>query len=255
MSNLAVAQKTGITINNPDDLDKIAKMMAASGFFADAKDVAKCAVKIMAGLELGMPTFASMTGIHIIQGRPAMGANLMAAAIKRSGKYDYRVTEHSADVCKIAFFESGEQIGVSEFTAADAKTAGTQHMNKFPKNMLFARAISNGIKWFCPDLFLGPVYTPEELGAEVDGEGNVLQVETVDVMVSTDHYSDNQTWQAFADMLTRANSEKQVRQAIDWLRKPGQWVLVQGLPDIEQRIDAEVSQAIAALPQENPVLV
>ncbi|RDT44717.1 hypothetical protein DXF87_27490, partial [Enterobacter roggenkampii] len=37
-------------------------------------------------------------------------------------------------------------------------------MDKFPKNMLFARAMSNGVKWFTPDVFSGPVYTPEELG-------------------------------------------------------------------------------------------
>ena len=47
---------------------------------------------------------------------------------------------------------------------------------KYPRNMLFARAISNGARWYCPDLFGGsPVYTPDELGAEVDGEtGEVL---------------------------------------------------------------------------------
>jgi hypothetical protein len=28
--------------------------------------------------------------------------------------------------------------------------------------MLFARAISNGVKWYTPDVFSGPVYTPEE---------------------------------------------------------------------------------------------
>ena len=28
--------------------------------------------------------------------------------------------------------------------------------------MLFARAISNGVKWYCPDVFGGPVYVPEE---------------------------------------------------------------------------------------------
>jgi hypothetical protein len=42
--------------------------------------------------------------------------------------------------------------------------------------MLFARALSNGAKWFCPDIFGGgPIYTPDELGAVIDGEtGQVL---------------------------------------------------------------------------------
>jgi hypothetical protein len=29
--------------------------------------------------------------------------------------------------------------------------------------LFFARAISNGVKWFCPDVFAGPVYVPEEM--------------------------------------------------------------------------------------------
>jgi hypothetical protein len=36
--------------------------------------------------------------------------------------------------------------------------------------MLFARAMSNGARWYCPDVFAGPAYTPDELGADVDGE-------------------------------------------------------------------------------------
>jgi hypothetical protein len=48
----------------------------------------------------------------------------------------------------------------------DAKKAGTKNLDKYPKNMLFARAISNGVKWYTPDVFAGPVYVPEEMGAE-----------------------------------------------------------------------------------------
>jgi capsule polysaccharide export protein KpsE/RkpR len=29
--------------------------------------------------------------------------------------------------------------------------------------MLFARAISNGVKWFTPDIYDAPVYVPEEM--------------------------------------------------------------------------------------------
>ena len=47
---------------------------------------------------------------------------------------------------------------------ADAKAAQTKNMDKYPQNMLFARAMSNGVKWYTPDIFAGPVYTPEEMG-------------------------------------------------------------------------------------------
>lgn len=159
------AASGSLKINTMDDLGRMAKMLAQSGYFADAKDAAQCGVKVLAGLELGFPAFASMNGIHIIKGRPSVGANLMAAAIKRSAKYDYRIVELSDSACRLEISEHGNSVGMAEFTIADAKKAGTQNLEKYPKNMLFARAISNAIRWYCPDLFLGStVYTPEELG-------------------------------------------------------------------------------------------
>ena len=34
-----------------------------------------------------------MTGIYVVQGRITLGANVIAAIIKRSGHYDFRVLE------------------------------------------------------------------------------------------------------------------------------------------------------------------
>ena len=166
-----------IAVNSIDDLQRLGQILSQSGFFDDCKQAAQAVVKILAGAELGFPAFSSMCGIYIIKGKPAIGANLIAAAVKRSDCYDYRVVELSDRICKIAFYEGGQQIGISEFSAADAAKAGTQNMGKFPRNMLFARALSNGVKWFAPDIFLGaPVYTPEELGAVVDEEGSVIEL-------------------------------------------------------------------------------
>ena len=32
--------------------------------------------------------------------------------------------------------------------------------------MLFARAMSNGVRWYCPDVAMTPLYTPDEQGAQ-----------------------------------------------------------------------------------------
>lgn len=155
---------------------RIGEVMAQSGFFQDSRQAAQAIVKILAGQEMGFGPFASMTGVHIIQGRPAVGANLMAAAVKGSGRYDYRVKVMTDAVCEIAFFQAGQEIGVSRFTKEDAQKAGTKNMDKFARNMLFARAMSNGVRWYCPDVFNGSaVYTPEELGATTDQDGNVIE--------------------------------------------------------------------------------
>jgi hypothetical protein len=167
-----------ITVNNMDDLARLGNMLAQSGYFADAKDAAQCGVKGLAGLEMGFGAFASMSGIHLISGRPAIGANLMAARVKASGRYDYRVRDLTPTACTIEFFQGSESIGVSTFTIEDARKAGTKNLDKFARNMLFARAMSNGVRWFTPDVFLGAtVYTPEELGATVDEDGRVLDVQ------------------------------------------------------------------------------
>jgi hypothetical protein len=167
---------------------QLGDLLAKSGFFADSRGAAQAVVKVLAGREIGFGPIASMTGIHVIQGRVSLSANLMAAAVKRSGRYDYRVLTMSPDKCAIEFRErtpnGWDVIGTSEFTAADAKAAGTQNMAKFARNMLFARAMSNGARWFCPDIFGGPVYTPDELGAQVDGEtGEVIDAPAPRIVV------------------------------------------------------------------------
>lgn len=181
MSNeLAKSGATGtLTIRTMDDLARLGNMLAASGFFTDAKEAAQAGVKVLAGLEMGIGAFSAMTGVHVIKGKPSVGAGLMAAAVKRHPKYDYRVRIHTSEACEIEFREAGEVAGVSSFTLEDAKLAGllgNDNWKRNPKNMLFARALSNGVRWYCPDVFSASTYTPEELGAEVDGDGEVVTV-------------------------------------------------------------------------------
>ena len=165
---------------NMDELKRMGMMFALSGFFdtngPQDVAVAQMAVKVLAGREIGFGPFAAVNGIHIIKGKPSISANLMAAAVKSSPKYDYKIVTMTDKEVSIQFYENGEKNGPpSTFTAADAAKAGTQNMNKFPRNMLFARAMSNGVRFFCPDVFSGnTVYTPEELGARTDDEGYVI---------------------------------------------------------------------------------
>lgn len=179
MSDL-VKRDARTIVRDMDDLARVSDILAKSGYFADARDAAQAGVKVLAGMEMGIGAFSSMAGIHVIKGKPSIGAGLMAAAVKRSGKYDYRVRKHTSTECVIEFFERGESCGVSEFTMEDAKTAGltnNDNWKRAPKNMLFARALSNGVRWYAPDVFDVSTYVPEELGAEVDDEGNVVRIE------------------------------------------------------------------------------
>jgi len=176
-----------VTATGGMSLMQLGDVLSKSGYFADAKGAAQAIVKVLCGQEMGFLPIASMTGIHIINGKPAVGATLQAAAIKRSGRYNYRVKELTDETCAVEFLERNgdrqwDTLGVSTFTMADARRAQVKNMDKFPRNMLFARAVSNGAKWYCPDIFGGPVYTPDELGATVDYEtGEIITSTATDV--------------------------------------------------------------------------
>jgi len=81
MSNELV-NANAMPIRSMDDLARLSDMFARSGYFTDAREAAQIGVKILAGREMGFGPFASVNGVHVIQGKPAMGANLMAAAVK-----------------------------------------------------------------------------------------------------------------------------------------------------------------------------
>lgn len=174
----------GLAIRTEMDLKDLGTVLSKSGYFTDTRDAAQAIVKVLAGREIGIGAVASMTGIYIVNGKPSLGANLIAAVVKRSGRYTYRVRRLDNTVCEIEFFEKladkFESCGASVFTIEDARKAGTKNIDKYPRNMLFARAMSNGAKWYCADVFAGGVYTPDELGADVeytdDGDIKVIDV-------------------------------------------------------------------------------
>lgn len=181
--------KNEIQLLNINDVMNTAKIFAESGMFTDSKQMAQAFVKIQAGQEMGIGAFASMTGINIIMGKPTISAGLIASAVKGSGKYDYKVKEMNEKICSVDFYQGKEFIGNSTFTLEDAKKQSTKNLDKFPKNMLFARAISNGQKWFCPDIFQISVYVPEEMAEQTE---EINHVEIIEVQKEIPTLSDAQ---------------------------------------------------------------
>lgn len=168
----------------------LGQIFVESGFFQDAKEQSQAVVKILAGREAGLQPIESMTGIHIIKGKITFGSNMMASAVKKHPNYDYRVVKHTEKECVIDFFEiiydlkdrnpKKEKIGTSSFTYDEAKNIGltsNTSWKNYPKAMLFARALSAGVRYYCPDVFgHAPAYVPEELGEEVNEDGEPINV-------------------------------------------------------------------------------
>jgi hypothetical protein len=167
-----------------NEMQSAATAMHASGLFSDIKSQAQAMVKVMAGAEIGLPPFAAMTGIHIVQGKPVLGANLIATLVKNDPRYDYRVKRADNEACVLVWYESGHVVGESGFTLEEAKVAGLtgkDNWRKYTSDMLFARAISRGARRYAPGIFGGaPVYTPDEMGVDTDEDGHIVPGVVVD---------------------------------------------------------------------------
>ena len=172
-----------LQLNNPNNsvmpVGEVAKYFVQSGMFPATTQLATAATKLIVGRGMGLNDYDCMAGLHIIQGKAVLASNTMSAAIKASGKYEYRVTEHTESVCVIEFYTArngklGEKIGETTWTMLKAKRANLNGTNwkKYPEAMLFARAISEGYRTHCPDALgcSAPVYV------EAHGESEIPRI-------------------------------------------------------------------------------
>jgi len=177
------------------ELRQVGEIMFQSGMFRDLKSVQQAMVKLLAGAELGYGPFQSLRAFHVIEGKPVETSGEITARIKRSGRYrletyftsaggdhldPIRTKASETHGCVVVIHErlDGKWFALEPvvFTKDDAATAGLLGKDvwkKYLRNMLFARALTNAARFHCADIFGGPIYTPDELGAEVtiDGEG------------------------------------------------------------------------------------
>lgn len=159
---------------------------------------APSAGKIMAVTEvarmLGFHPLAGIMGVHIIEGRPTMSAEIMAAKIRTSGHrlrigtrgsvgdlslvgwavlirkddpdFEYRVEWdlHDAIAAGLGSLEHGKW------------TSKKDNWRKYPRAMLKARAIAEVCREAAQDEMLGAAYLPDELGANTNESGEPIDV-------------------------------------------------------------------------------
>ena len=159
------------------------KTLVASRFLPKAIDTPEKALAIMLkGRELGWPPMRSFQHIHVIEGKPTLSAEGMLALIyeKVPGAV-IRIVETSNERCVIDAGRPGQEPTRFPFTIEDAQRAqvmGKDNWRKYPRAMLRARAISEMARATFPDALMGCSYVPEELGAIVNEDGEVIDVES-----------------------------------------------------------------------------
>lgn len=132
------------------------------------------------GSMLGIHPVAALQGVNVIDGKPTLSPALMSALVRKAG-HTLRVAT-SGQIKDKTFTATATLIRRDDprnpfvvtwgFERAErAGLVGKGAWGKYPEAMFKARAISEVCREGAQDVFLGAAYTPEELGANVDSEG------------------------------------------------------------------------------------
>jgi len=147
------------------EVEKIADYVVKSGLFGITRKEQAVALMLLSQAE-GLHPMKAIQEYHIIQGRPAMRADAMLARFQQVGG---RVEWHELTDTKARATFSHPQGGsvTIEWTIQMAKNAGLfdkagSNWKRYPRAMLRARTISEGIRTVYPGVIAG-IYTPEEI--------------------------------------------------------------------------------------------
>jgi hypothetical protein len=186
---LLVAPEKNTETQHFEYLQRMAKLFAVSGLFADIKGVsetqaiAQAFTKITLGEGMGLTPAESMTGLSIIQGRIAVNAEIRGARMQRSGlswdilnlddtgcwlvlkKDDKVVTTRVKDKEGREY----DQPAIASFTADEAKTAGLlgkENYIKWRQDMYFARALTRLQRRYAPGVLGLSMLSREEVESD-----------------------------------------------------------------------------------------
>lgn len=166
-----------------ETISKVAKMALASGFLGkDVCSAEKAEYIIMKGKELGIPPILALTQINVIQGKISVSAELMLTLVRKNcPNARIEFVELSNTKCIINAQRPPERSVSFKYTIEDAATARLidkqgDMWKKYPRAMLRSRCVSECCRSLFSDALMGASYTPEELGAVVSEEGEVLNL-------------------------------------------------------------------------------
>ena len=145
------------------DIQAMAEVAATSKMFGFKNTQEAMAIMLLCQAE-GLHPAIAMRDFHVIQGRPALKADAMLARFQQAGG---SVTWKEYTDEKVTGLFSHPQGGSLElsWTLAQAKSIGIANKDNwknYPRAMLRARVISEGIRSVFPGCVVG-VYTPEEV--------------------------------------------------------------------------------------------
>lgn len=156
---------------------QMAGIMAKSGLLPQGLNTPeKVCVALEWGHELQLSPMVAVQNIAVINGKPTLSADIMAAVVKRSPEYggcEWReLTDKAAECVVTRRGNNYEEKTISRFTIEDATKAGLTSRpvwRAYPKRMLKHRALAYALRDAFPDILAG-IYSPEEMESVDDGE-------------------------------------------------------------------------------------
>lgn len=145
-----------------DSVERMAAAMAKSGLFGIKTPDQAFALMLVAQAE-GMHPATAARDFHIINGKPALKADAMLARFLAAGGRVKWLEMHDTH-CEAEFSHPAGGTVTIEWTPERVKRAGISNdmHRKYPRQMLRARCISEGIRTVFPGVAVG-IYTPEEV--------------------------------------------------------------------------------------------
>lgn len=141
------------------------------------------------GAMLGLHPLAALMGIHVIEGKPSASAGLISSLVRTAGHRLRVTTEGEWDdgtfkaIAELVRSDDEDFTFRAVWTKRDAERAGLlgkDNWKNYPRSMAKARAITEVAREGAEEALLGVHYTPEELGATVDANGEVLVIAEVE---------------------------------------------------------------------------
>ena len=181
----------GTELVKHDDIDsdiRLAKALAQSGFYKDIRDAAAGIVKLRIAREFGLG-IKGISDVHIVEGKPTLSYQAILGMVRAytgplgTDRYSFRYTRRDEECVEIEWLINNEVVGSSKCDTDDAKRMGVLHKKnweRYPRQMRTARAVTEGVNAFIPEVIGGSIYTPEELGDESGVVANASVVASVE---------------------------------------------------------------------------
>lgn len=199
------------------DMERMATVIAQSGLFGVKNPTQALALMLVAQAE-GLHPATAARDYHVIQGRPALKADAMLSKFQAAGgKVEWH--EYTDKTCAATFCHpAGGKVRI-EWTFEMAKSAGLtskDNWKQYPRAMLRARTLSEGIRTVYPGVLSG-MYTPEEVRDM--GSVEVIETSGPDARVAYDADAADARIAAFDDAAAMKEWLKDERTRMGW--KPG----------------------------------